>query len=145
MRGAMSRLPVRPDSFICPTTSDREINRSTHRCHLCPIALLWRCPRTVGIDLSGRFVWGAGDACTEAELLEGVVNDSRRDHRRSDDRAVAICRRDVWDFRHGRDHRLLEFRLRIFAIVDQIEAVWDFTGLVRYAVTSGQRRAKLGF
>jgi hypothetical protein len=60
--------------------SQRKINRRTHRCHLGSIALLWRCPRAVGIDLGGRLVWGVGDACTETELLERVVDDSRRDY-----------------------------------------------------------------
>ena len=57
----------------------------------------------------------------------------------------SIRRRDVGDPRHGRDHRLLKLRLWMLAIVDQIEAVGDFTGHVRHAVTGGERRAKLGF
>ena len=118
------------------------VNRRADRRHLRRVALRGRRSGAVGVNLGGRLVARVGDAGTQAEPLERVLDDAGRDHGRSDDLAAAIRRRDVRDFLHRCDHRLLELGLRMLAIVDQIEAVWDFTRLERYAVTSGQRRAK---
>ena len=87
-------------------------------CHLRRIALRVRRPRAVGVDLSGGFVWRVGDACTQAEPLERVLDDARRYDGRADDLAAVIRRRNVCDLRDGRDYRLLKLRLWMLAIVD---------------------------
>ena len=109
----------------------REIDRRADRRDLRRVALLGRGARAVGVDLGGGLVARLGDAGAQAELLERVLDHARRDHRRADDFAVGVGRRDVGDLRHRRDDRLLERRLRMRAVVDQIEAVGDFARLVR--------------
>ena len=63
---------------------------------------------------------------------------------RADDLAFLVRGRDVRDLRDGLDDRLLEFRLRILAVVDEIEAVGNHAGLERLAVARGERGAELG-
>ncbi len=65
------------------------------------------------------------------------------DHRRTDDLALVVGRGDMGDLFHRRDHRLLERRLRVRAVVDQVEAIRDQARLERLAITRRQCRAEL--
>ncbi|KAG1246148.1 hypothetical protein G6F65_020840 [Rhizopus arrhizus] len=65
------------------------------------------------------------------------------DHRRTDDFALVVGRGDVGDLLHRGDHRLLERRLRVLAVVDQVEAIRDQARLERLAITRRQGRTEL--
>src|SRR3546814_5559686 len=71
------------------------------------------------------------------------ISDWSSDVCSSDLLAALVGRRDVGDLRHRRDDGLLERRLRMLAVVDQIEAVGNLARLVRLAVAGSQRRAEL--
>ena len=117
----------------------RVVDSCTDCGNLCGIALLGRSTGAVGIDFSGGLVGGVGDTAAQAQLLERILDNAPSELRCADDLAVVIGRSNMSDLLHRLDHRLLKLRLRVLAVIDQIEAIGNPCRLKRLAVAGRQR------
>src|SRR3990167_7379529 len=122
----------------------RVVQRRAHGRHLGVVALLGRGARAVRVNLGGAAVFRAGKAGAQAKVAARVVDDAVRHDLRTDDLALLVGGGDVGHLLHLGDDRLLEIRLRVVAVADQVEAVRDALGLGGLAVTRGLGRAELG-
>src|SRR5690348_1267326 len=122
----------------------RKVDRCHHRRHLGVVALRGRGARAVGVDLGGGLERRGGDAGAQAEPAVVVFDHAMRHHRRADDGAVGVGRRDMGDLGHRGNDSLLERGLRLRAVGAQVEAIGNRAGFERLAVAGRQGRAELG-
>ncbi len=101
--------------------------------------------RAIRVNLGGGGVACAGDAGTQAKAFEWIADQAQCHHVGADDGAICISGRDVGHFGNCFDDCVLERRLRILGVVNQIEPVWNGAGREWISIARSQCGTELGF